>query len=421
MVFFKDLTMADPSAAGTTCAVGPIELVVLQGTSFCNLNCSYCYISADRRREKSVLSLEALETIFTKILGSRYLGPDLQITWHSGEPLVLSPAYYAAAIDLIQSIRQQCAATACRVHFSIQTNGTLLNPQWCDLFAQYRDVLSVGVSCDGPAFLHDAHRINWAGKPTHKRTEAAMRLLADRGIAHDVIAVVSADGLRHPEALLAYFAPFAHNIREFHFNLHDDLALERNDAAAIRRYADDYAGFLRRLLKMVDRGPEQGAFPRIRNFSAFYERLFAEGDARVRYDARAMSHPFKSLTVQANGDVATFYAGLDTDDCADLYGDGRGLMVGNLLREDLERIAHSAKLARIWHDFERSHQTCEAGCEYYDVCSGGYNLVKIKRHGTFDAAETPECRIHVMTFADTMLDELRLGAARPMTLADEGQ
>jgi len=28
------------------CVLGPIELVVLQGTPFCDLNCSYCYLSA---------------------------------------------------------------------------------------------------------------------------------------------------------------------------------------------------------------------------------------------------------------------------------------------------------------------------------------------------------------------------------------
>lgn len=402
--------MIEPSNAVIPDTFGPIELVVLQGTSLCNLNCSYCYISAARRRDKSALSLEALEIIFTRILSSRYLGPTLRVTWHSGEPLVMNPAYYAASIDLILAIQQKYSASACRVHFSIQTNGTLFNLQWCDLFKQYRDVLSVGISCDGPAFLHDAHRVNWAGKPTHKRTEAGMRLLAEQGITHDVIAVVSAQGLRHPEALIAYFAPFAHNIREFHFNLHDELALRQHDIEAVRRYADEYASFLRRLLAMYETAKEPHRLPRMRNFSAFYERLFADDGGGARYDARTMSHPFKSLTVQANGDVATFYAGLDADDCADLYGDGRGLMVGNLLREDLDRIADSAKLARIRADFERSHRRCEAGCDYYDLCSGGYNLVKIKRHGSFDALETPECRIHVKTFADTLLDDLRRGA-----------
>jgi uncharacterized protein len=132
----------------------------------------------------------------------------------------------------------------------------------------------------------------------------------------------------------------------------------------------------------------------------------------VALDARSMSRPLMSLTVDSTGNVSTFYAGLSGDECGDLYGDGRGMIIGNLLEQELSTIASSAKLERIRRDFELSHQVCESACDYYKVCSGGYNLVKFKRYGTFAASETPECRIHVKTFADTVLDELQRHSAR---------
>ena len=126
----------------------------------------------------------------------------------------------------------------------------------------------------------------------------------------------------------------------------------------------------------------------------------------MRFDARYTSRPFRSLSVDTSGNVSTFYAGLTADESKDVYGDGKGLLIGNLLTEDLEQIAQSAKLRRIAEDFETSHRACEAHCDYWSVCSGGYNLIKHKRFGTFDATETPECFIHVKTLARTLLDDM---------------
>jgi uncharacterized protein len=141
--------------------------------------------------------------------------------------------------------------------------------------------------------------------------------------------------------------------------------------------------------------------------------LFVDEGERPGYDARSMSKPFKTLSIEANGDVTTFYAGLTLDECGDLrdlYEDANGFVVGNILRDDPAEIANSAKLRKIALDFEKSHRACEKQCEYFDLCSGGYNLIKYRRFGRFDAAQTPECLVHVKTFADVLLADLNESA-----------
>lgn len=384
---------------------GPIELVVLQGTSFCNLNCTYCYLSKESRRDRSTLPLLSIDPIFTRILSSRFVGKSLHVSWHSGEPLVLDRDYYREAIDRILALRDRLAP-GLDIHFDIQTNGTLINAEWCRFFAEYRDLLTIGISCDGPEHLHDTHRRNWAGRPTHAQVVRGMQLLREHAISFDVIAVVSPEGLEYGREFIDFFAGYADTIREFHFNLHDELG-EDTEPGWLDAYRFRYAGFLRDLLAACASVPDA---PRVRNFSTFYEMALAP--ATDRFSASAMSWPFKSLTVQANGDVATFYAGLTGSENRDLYGDGRGLLVGNLLTDDLETIAASPKLARIWEDFEASHAVCQSSCAYFGVCGGGYNLVKVNRHGTMDSTDTPECQVHVQTFARVMLEELEHAAAR---------
>lgn len=66
---------------------GPITLVVVQPTSFCNLNCDYCYLPD--RHLKNTLSLDLIEPIFQRVFSSRFLQNDFTICWHAGEPLAV--------------------------------------------------------------------------------------------------------------------------------------------------------------------------------------------------------------------------------------------------------------------------------------------------------------------------------------------
>ncbi len=50
------------------------------------------------------------------------------------------------------------------VQYSIQTNGTKLDDEWCEFFRTHNFL--VGLSMDGPQELHDAYRVDKGGKGT---------------------------------------------------------------------------------------------------------------------------------------------------------------------------------------------------------------------------------------------------------------
>ena len=151
---------------------GPVDLLVLQPTTFCNLDCSYCYLPD--RQLKHKFSLDLLEPIFHNLFSSPYLNKDFTIVWHAGEPLAMPPNFYKSAFDIIDDIAQKLNKNQYHFEHSIQTNGTLINQDWCDFFKTHN--VKIGVSVDGPDFIHDANRKTKTGLGTHASTMRGISL-----------------------------------------------------------------------------------------------------------------------------------------------------------------------------------------------------------------------------------------------------
>jgi uncharacterized protein len=194
---------------------GPINLVVLQPTSFCNLDCDYCYLPERHRRNN--LDLDLIEPIFQSIFTSPFVGPEFTICWHAGEPLAVPVSFYEAAFRLIDQASAKFNTTGTFYNYSFQTNATLINQKWCDFFAS--QPLHVGVSLDGPAFLHDAHRKTRTGRGTHAATMRGVSYLQKNNLDFSVIAVITSDSLDYPEEIFNFF--WENGITDVGFNMEE--------------------------------------------------------------------------------------------------------------------------------------------------------------------------------------------------------
>ena len=172
---------------------GPLELLVLQPTPFCNINCSYCYLP-DRQSTRR-MSPETLDQTFRWVFASGLAREPFALLWHAGEPLVLPVSFYATADDLLR--RHNVANVP--VLQSFQTNAMLLDADWCAFLR--RPDIHLGVSVDGPDFLHDRHRRTRQGRGTLDRVLRGIQLLHEHGIPFQVITVLTADSLDYPDEL----------------------------------------------------------------------------------------------------------------------------------------------------------------------------------------------------------------------------
>src|SRR6478672_10644792 len=177
--------------------VGPLELVVIQPTPFCNLDCSYCYLPD--RSNKGKMTLETLEKTFAWVFSSGLVRAPFTLLWHAGEPMVLPAAFYRQATELLV----ESNTSGFEVTQSFQTNATLLDDDWCDFLLRHN--VHVGVSVDGPAFLHDRHRRTRQGAGTLDRVLRGIRLLHEHNVGFDVISVLTADSLLYPDELFDFY------------------------------------------------------------------------------------------------------------------------------------------------------------------------------------------------------------------------
>src|ERR1700681_2205323 len=102
-------------------AMPEIQLLVVQPTPFCNIDCRYCYLPD--RTNKAVVSDETLKNLFSQVFASRWAKEGLSVVWHAGEPLVLPVAFYRRAFAIIDGLKPAGLV----VTHSFQTNGTLID------------------------------------------------------------------------------------------------------------------------------------------------------------------------------------------------------------------------------------------------------------------------------------------------------
>ena len=96
--------------------------------------------------------------------------PVVEFVWQGGEPTLLGIDFFKRVIDL-----QKPFAKAKTISNSLQTNGTLLNDEWCRFLK--RNNFMVGISLDGPKEIHDRYRRDRKGQGTFEQVMHGLRLL----------------------------------------------------------------------------------------------------------------------------------------------------------------------------------------------------------------------------------------------------
>jgi uncharacterized protein len=344
-------------------------------------------------------SQHAVEAI-DKVAASGFVNGSLTVVWHAGEPLVLPITYYEEIFSTL-ALRPYGAL----IKHSIQTNGMMINDSWCDLFCKWN--VSVGVSLDGPAFIHDAHRKDRAGKGTHARVMAGVDCLRRNDITFHVIAVITAESLPYPKEIFDFL--LENGVRQVGFNIeelegcHDSTTL--SEVSAISR--------LEEFFNQLSISQSQcGNRMRVREFDYALRTILCK---ERRWDGSEIplndqSVPISIVSIDYQGGISTFspeLLGLKSKE----FGN---FVFGNIFTDNLEDILKNKKFLAIFREIESGVQRCADSCEYFPLCGGGAPSNKYYENGTFNSAETLYCRSVIQAPIKIMLKRLEEEISLPV-------
>jgi uncharacterized protein len=364
-----------------------IELLVIQPTPFCNIDCRYCYLP--NRNSKAVVAQETLATLFSQVFASGWVQDGLSVVWHAGEPMVLPIGFYRNAFRMVDALRP----AEVLVTHSFQTNGTLIDEEWCKFFSE--EHINLGVSVDGPQRLHDRNRLTRSGRGTFDKTIAGIRLLRRHEVPFHVISVLSADSMLLAREMFDFYVE--EGIQHVCFNVEESEGNYVSQSFADIGVEAAYYQFLSEFWRLSASAPGKITF--IREIEHALQQVIRPEDALF---SNQLVEPFAITSMDWAGNISTFSPELLGLKNAE-YGD---FLLGNINRDELVDLPQRANFMKILKDIETGVAMCRERCEYFSVCGGGEPVNKLAENGTFASTETTYCRVTKMRATDLVLDAL---------------
>jgi uncharacterized protein len=177
------------------------HLLAKPSGSTCNIDCTYCFFLSKEAlypNEKSRMSAATLEAYIRQLLES-HRAPEVTVAWQGGEPTLMKVEFFRQSIALVEKYRKPEQ----KVTHTFQTNGMLLDDEWCTFFKEHNFL--VGLSVDGPREIHDTYRVDRKKKGTFDRVMEGWRHLRQHGVDFNILCTVNAANEKHGREVYRFF------------------------------------------------------------------------------------------------------------------------------------------------------------------------------------------------------------------------
>ncbi|XDA99074.1 cyclophane-forming radical SAM/SPASM peptide maturase GrrM/OscB [Sulfitobacter sp. LCG007] len=361
-------------------------LLILQPTPYCGLDCRYCYLQT--RNDRSRMSADTLVAVARNILGP--IPPEQRptVVWHGGEPTTLPPDWYEQAFALMER-----ESGGHPLSHAFQTNAVGVGRAWTRLWRRWN--VSIGVSIDGPADLHDLSRLTRGGRGSHAITMRGIREIQRAGIDMHVITVLTAASLGRADDLYDFYRE--NGLRRVAFNAEEEEG--QTGGSTLSPGADTvtaYRAFIRRFLARAADDPEPVS---CREIESVHQML------RLPHEKRGLNPqvmPFEIVTVAVDGGMSTF-----SPELIGVASPEHGNFVfGNVRDGGLDVMDAHPAFRRTMSEITAGVTACHASCDLFDICGGGTPANKFFELGSFAGTETLYCRLTRRALLETVLEDI---------------
>ncbi|MDH8702073.1 uncharacterized protein M2138_001427 [Dysgonomonadaceae bacterium PH5-43] len=179
----------------------PLYVMLKPIGPLCNLRCKYCYYLGKKElypdEKRFQMSDELLEKFTKQYLESQTM-MEVLFTWHGGETLMRDISFYKKALMYQRKYGGGRPISNC-----LQTNGTLLNDEWCRFFKENNFL--IGISVDGPQRFHDHYRTTVDGRPSFAQVMRGIELLKKHNVDFNIMGVVNDYNADYPLEFYNFF------------------------------------------------------------------------------------------------------------------------------------------------------------------------------------------------------------------------
>lgn len=198
----------------------PFSLLIKSASADCNLRCDYCFYIDHLKHEKDKprMNLETLEAMIRSYMNTDQ-NKQYAFGWQGGEPTLMGLDFFKKVVEL----QLKYAPPGSSISNGLQTNATMITKEFAKFFGEYKFLL--GVSLDGPAYLHDYYRKTVGQKPTHALVMRGIERLKQNGVEFNILSLIN--NLTVKKAIEIY-----HYLRENGFLFHQYIPcveFDKND------------------------------------------------------------------------------------------------------------------------------------------------------------------------------------------------
>jgi uncharacterized protein len=348
--------------------------VVMQPTTLCNLDCTYCYLPFRSRNDR--MSPAVAAAVAASVNPWAAADERFSVVWHAGEPLASGRAALA-----------ELMAPFVGVEHHVQSNATLIDDAWCEFFVEHG--VRVSVSVDGPEPRNE-ERINKAGIPAYRTILRGIEALHRHGVPFSALCVVSNPRPGLAAELYGYFLELGCEV------LGINIEEQEGVNARVNAFADDAVRSFWAELVAAWRTD-----PRIHVREIEWTLRYAGAVLAGRADGILPAALDPIPTVAADGRVFLLSPELAgfTDPH---YGD---FSSGNVLTTPLAAILSGAATSAPWiGEYLDGVESCRRSCPYFGFCGGAHAANRYFEHGRFDGTETNHCRNSKIRLLEGVLD-----------------
>ncbi|MDY0064087.1 MAG: anaerobic sulfatase maturase [Bacilli bacterium] len=330
-----------------------LSLLIKSASSSCNLNCRYCFyqdVSAHRKwKNRGIMKAE----VVTQLIQNAFQSAKKAVifSFQGGEPLLAGLPFYEAFVEKVALLNHN----NCRIVYSIQTNGVLIDENWAGFFK--KNNFLVGVSLDGPEFVHNQNRITNKKEGSFDEVMKGIAHLKKADVNFNILSVLTSTSIVHSKEILSFFKKEAFSYLQF-IPYVPNLDLQENDPYIVT--PRQYEEFLNIALDWWEQELNENHLVGIRYFDNIISLIL--GFQPQSCDLSG--HCSNNLVIEADGSVypCDFYV-LDE------------WKMGSVVDNTFEEIVAHPKSKKFVEDSLQVPTSC-LNCSFYQLCKGGCKRYK---------------------------------------------